>query len=589
LGRTAPSKGLTTMIRAVAVARSNGIDTRLRIVGPSTNAIELRYRRELETLVRDIALTSVVSLHDAVDPSQVGTQLASAHALIDASADDDLRRAPLEAIAAGRPVLTSNRRLARLLPGDELALDFAPGDPTQLAQRIGLVAELWPASLGQLADAARHQLAPAHAREVLADQWATALDAVHERVTARRTAAAAAEPAPSMNGDSGRDPLDDELFPPATEEIPLEPAGAVARFLDAWAQLDPERALASCAPGAFRYATTTDGMGDGVPVPDYLFWAAQTADSLDSTLEEIDVIDDRTVVAVRRDRWTIGDDHLVVVVRSLFELEDDLVTAWTETELRGQAPEPVVAAMPAAVTATLAPDDAPAPTTAPAAPAEPVVVEPMPGLAPTPDVEARPVADVPAPPPPPPPATPAPSPAPAPAPAPSASPAPAAAAPLASDATPATGSVAEQLERAEEQIHHWRRQALIWRERALEARALGEAYKSNVEDLRVIVEVLKRQSVISLDPDAKPDALDAGSSAGDERGDAGPIRWSHDDRSESTPPAPQPAPAPEPAPAPPAAETTGTSVVPARRNSMDAFIEKSARLARQWSRSFGKR
>ena len=47
---------------------------------------------------------------------------------IDASADDDLRPASLEAIVAGRPVLTSNRRLARMLPGDDLALDFEPGN-----------------------------------------------------------------------------------------------------------------------------------------------------------------------------------------------------------------------------------------------------------------------------------------------------------------------------------------------------------------------------------------------------------------------------------------------------------------------------
>ena len=60
------------------------------------------------------------------------------------------------------------------------------------------------------------------------------------------------------------------------------------------------------------------------------------------------------------------------------------------------------------------------------------------------------------------------------------------------EATPKAAQT--DLERAEEQIYHWRRQAIIWRERALEARALGEAYKENVDDLRKIVEILKRQS-----------------------------------------------------------------------------------------------
>src|ERR1700712_2161372 len=39
-----------------------------------------------------------------------------------------------------------------------------------------------------------------------------------------------------------------------------------------------------------------------------------------------------------------------------------------------------------------------------------------------------------------------------------------------------TDSALTELEQSEERVHHWRRQALIWRERALEARALGEAY-----------------------------------------------------------------------------------------------------------------
>ena len=163
----------------VAVARSNGVDTRLTIVGPSTSAVELRYRRELETLVKDVALTPVVEIRDAVEPSAVGEIIAETHALIDASADDDLRPASLEAIVAGRPVLTSNRRLARMLPGDDLALDFEPGNANHLAHRIGLLAEMRPASLARLATAARARIEHGHARTSLAAQWTEAIEAVH--------------------------------------------------------------------------------------------------------------------------------------------------------------------------------------------------------------------------------------------------------------------------------------------------------------------------------------------------------------------------------------------------------------------------
>ncbi len=500
LGRTAPSKGLTTAIRAVAVARSNGTDARLRIIGPATGAVEHSYRLALGELIRDIALTSVVTIHDAIPPAEVPAAIADAHALIDASVDGDLRHASLEAFAAGRPVFTSNKRLLHLLQADELALGFEPGDPAQLAQRISHLAELWPANLPTIAGAVHTPLSADHARSSLAPQWARAIEEVRDQAASRR---AAAESEPSMNGDgesgSAVPPTaDPERLSLITEEIALEPAGAVAAFLDAWAHRDPERALTSCTPSAYRFGTAVDGTGDGVPLADYLYWAAQTADDLVTTIDDVDVIDDRTVVTVRRDRWTIGDDELAVVVRSLFELEDGLITQWSETELRpplSQRPTSTATPLPAAAVAeaTRATPEEEVPRTTvapPAVPAEDDVVRSPEG----------------------------------------------------------------ELERAQEQIHHWRRQAIVWRERALEARALGEAYKSNVDDLRVIVEVLKRQSALPPARAANPaDALRAYETTAD---DAGPdrISWVPDDLApptvDDTPtPTRRPAPASGPAPA----------------------------------------
>ena len=479
LGRTAPSKGLTTMVRAVASARSNGVDTRLRIVGPATGAVEHSYRHALGELIRDIALTSVVTIHDAIPPAEVPAAIAGAHALIDASVDGDLRHASLEAFAAGRPVLTSNQRLLRLLPAAELTLDFEPGDPAELAERISHLAELWPANLATLAGAVHTSLAVAHERSSLAPQWARAIEEVHALATLRRSTAV---PEPSMNGDAENDadvsPFADteaSRFPLRTEEIALEPAGTVAAFLDAWTHRDPERALTSCASGALRFGTAPDGTGAGVPLTDYLYWAAQTADDLVTTIEDVDVIDEQTVVTVRRDRWTIGDDEFEVVVRSLFELEQGLISNWSETELR-PTPPPFVTT----------------PSTTASLPAAPDAT----------DTVAPPVEDV----------TPT---------------------TVVAPSVPASGEVVrnleEELARAEEQSHHWRRQALIWRERALEARALGEAYKSNVDDLRVIVEVLKRQPPLPESPGANPaDALRAYGATPD---GAGPddIDWTLDD------------------------------------------------------------
>jgi len=596
LGRLAPSKGLTTLIRAVAVARSNGTDTRLRIVGPSTDAVELCHRRELEQLVRDVALTGIVTIEEPVARAAVGGVLAGAHALVDASTDDDLRLAPLEALAAGRLVLTSNRRLARLLSDSQFALDFTGGDPAQLAQRIGSLTDLWPTNLWDLTDAARRQLPAEHTRPALAAQWAEALTGVRGRAATRVAAPAtgsAGDGADAANDGTdvdangpdtaGLDVTDlDEAYPPATEEIPLDPAAAVARLLDAWAQRDVERALAGCAPGAYRHATTIDGVGAGDPAADYLSWAAQTADALESDLEEFDVIDDHTVVTVRRDRWTIGERTLEVVVRSLFELADDLVASWSEIELAPVTSEARMSDQIPSEPFTAGPFvDAVAPdalTTEGHAPEERGPDEAAPGPVPAEALASR-------------------------ASTPPASPATAAVpGPTVTEVPPPAGSVAERLERAEEQAHHWRRQALIWRERALEARALGEAYKSNVDDLRVIVEVLKRQAVIAArtDDDARSiswtadDATHGGAPPADEpepepaapSAAAAPVE-------RPTPtlaPAPTPTPAPTPSPTRPSTpSTSSTSRVPARRSSVDAFVARSTELARQLTRSWGKR
>jgi limonene-1,2-epoxide hydrolase len=645
LGRTAPSKGLTTMIRAVAVARSHGIDTRLTIAGPSTSAVELRYRRELEALVKDVALTPVVALRDAVEPSAVGQILAETHALIDASADDDLRPASLEAIAAGRPVLTSNRRLARMLPGDDLALDFEPGNANHLAHRIGLLAELRPASLARLAIAGRARVEHGHARSSLATQWTEAIEGVHARV----------RPAPERWSASVADALsafgalETPAFPDVTEEVeeevpaapPPDPAATVRRFLAAWARRDAEHALACCEPGAARFDTATDGVGGGVLAADYLLWAARTADALESTVEELEVIDD-TVVAVRHDRWTLGDDELTLVVRSVFEVADDRITSWSETEVAARpepvagpaAPEPPAMAVPVPEPVDVAvepelvevepqiepelvevaiepepvevePQIEPEPVEVEVAAFEPVevTVEPEPEpveieVEPEPDPEPVEVAAEPV-------AIEATDP----------EPEPVEVAAAVSDGTEAAPTVVadapDQIVRYEEQIHYWRRQALVWRERALEARRLGEAFKANVEDLRLLVDLLTEQAALpaAAPEDAEVHAVeqapddDEGSedvADDDDTSDDLPVvRWKptpHASRSTNgdttaAPSAPprEPAPEPEPEPDPPRPPDVDRYRYPPPRPTLgQSLAARSTRFARLLSRSFGK-
>ncbi len=169
-------------------------------------------------------------MREAVAPAAVLETIAEAHALIDASDDEDLHLASLEAIAAGRPVLTSNRRLIRMLPSDDLSLDFEPGSASALARRIVLLSEMWPATLATIGESARASVDAAHALPLLVSQWTQAVD----EVRARPRPAAAVPPSvpstpPMVNGS---------LSPSANA------ARTVRQFLAAWADLDAEGASA---------------------------------------------------------------------------------------------------------------------------------------------------------------------------------------------------------------------------------------------------------------------------------------------------------------------------------------------------------
>ncbi len=183
-----------------------------------------------------------------------------------------------------------------------------------------------------------------------------------------------------------------------------------------------------------RFDGSTQAADDGTLASDYLAWVARTVEGLQSDVEELEVVED-TVVAVRTDRWTMGDDEVTISARSLFEIVDGRITSWIDTELV-QGIEAI-----------------PAPAITLAEPAE--VADPAPHTVahdPTSVASAAVIAD---------------------------------------DAQPAVADTSDRVAEYEAQVHHWRRQAMIWRERAIAAKALSDAYRSNIEDLRILVDVLE--------------------------------------------------------------------------------------------------
>jgi glycosyltransferase involved in cell wall biosynthesis len=140
LGRTSPSKGYATMIRAVAKARKQGSLYSLRIAGPSTTREERRHRTYLTELVREEGVDDAVMLGDGVPRAQVPAVIRESDLLVNAMVGGSGDKVVFEALAMGRPVVASNPSFRDLLSGTRLPLAFPEGDSDVLADRLGAIA-----------------------------------------------------------------------------------------------------------------------------------------------------------------------------------------------------------------------------------------------------------------------------------------------------------------------------------------------------------------------------------------------------------------------------------------------------------------
>lgn len=170
LGRTAPVKGLATVIQGIHLAQAGGLDTVLRIVGPSTTPVEQEHRRQLQALVISLGLERIVSIEDGLGRDGVTDVLHASHALVNATADGSADKVVFEAMAAGRPVIFSNPALTTVLADARRNLFFRAHDPADLAARINSLASLDHASLTAMGRELRRRVERDHSLDRWADQ-----------------------------------------------------------------------------------------------------------------------------------------------------------------------------------------------------------------------------------------------------------------------------------------------------------------------------------------------------------------------------------------------------------------------------------
>jgi len=138
VGRTSPSKGFPTIIRAVSAVRAEGVDARLRLLGPSTTDEERRHRVELLRLLRE-HLGDAGSLGDGVPHDQVAAEIAGSDVLVSDMVAGSGDKVVFEAAALGRLVVVSNPSFSEMLADLPMHLRFDPGDHRGLADRIRML------------------------------------------------------------------------------------------------------------------------------------------------------------------------------------------------------------------------------------------------------------------------------------------------------------------------------------------------------------------------------------------------------------------------------------------------------------------
>ena len=138
LGRTSPSKGFVTLVRACGLARREGVDLQVEIHGASTTDEERRHRRELEELIEAEGLTGVVSVGDPVPRPLVPTLVHAADAVVNTTWSQPvggaLDKVVYETAACAVPVLACNPYFDGFLGDLPIELLFASDDYVDLAR-----------------------------------------------------------------------------------------------------------------------------------------------------------------------------------------------------------------------------------------------------------------------------------------------------------------------------------------------------------------------------------------------------------------------------------------------------------------------
>lgn len=166
VGRLTPKKDPLCAVRALGRLVDAGRDVHLDLVGGGLAAGDAEYVAQVEAEIAATNLSERVLLHGPVAYCRVPELYAAATLCLNPSRTGSVDKVVLEAMAAGRPIVSCNEAFPPVvasLGAAAAGLEFPAGDDAALAQRVGALLD-----------------APAHEREALAARLRRLVAREHE-------------------------------------------------------------------------------------------------------------------------------------------------------------------------------------------------------------------------------------------------------------------------------------------------------------------------------------------------------------------------------------------------------------------------
>lgn len=173
IGRTSPSKGFLTLLRALELLAGRGVKATLELRGPSTTEEEKAHRAELEAAAREPGLAGRVTVEPPIPRGEIPALIKRFDALVNPTKGQThggaLDKAVYEAAACAVPVIACNPHFDELLGDLPLECRFRSADPEDLARVLAAFAASDTAARDATARELRRRVEGGHSTETWAD------------------------------------------------------------------------------------------------------------------------------------------------------------------------------------------------------------------------------------------------------------------------------------------------------------------------------------------------------------------------------------------------------------------------------------